>query len=206
MIFILILIAIVMVVLCLTQPNEAYTESIKVQDSLCKTSGQITPSNEKQFAFLKRARQLVKEALDHLETQTQSQNAKEILNWMTNENVFLIKGKVAGRMHRNRKRRRACMFLNPKKITTDGRLQALICHELAHLTGKGHDMKWRDTNKYLLNLTSRDLGWKNELECGSCIKYKICDKKMCPRCSWTEGDHTTCRPLKKRGTELQKNN
>lgn len=174
--------------------------------SLCNTNGRIEPRNETDRKILAKSRRLVKELLDHLQTQKHSKNAREILGWMSPEHVFLFTGSSGGRMKRERKHRRACMFINPDKQDNriEGRLQSKICHELAHLTGNGHDMKWRDTWKYLLNLSSRDLGWKNHLVCGSCLKYKLCHKKMCPRCTWKAGDHTTCLPLRERGTLLKK--
>jgi hypothetical protein len=195
----LILLLCAVILLVWHHKKETYTDL----PMLCNTQGKIVSLTNEQTAFLLTARVLVKTLLDHLEKQTKSKNAKEILNWMTPENVFLFNDAgTSGRMRRVKRRRKACMFINPDGITSVGRLQAIICHELAHLTGNQHDMKWRDTNKYLLNLTSRDLGWKNELECGSCRKYNICKKKFCPRCTWLEGDHSTCAPVNKRGTAL----
>jgi hypothetical protein len=162
-----------------------YTDSVSCDQS-------VQPQNQKQKKFLKRARHLVKQLLDHLETQTKSQKAQALLNRLTQNQVYLMKGTGSGRLTRNRATQKACMYLNPAKIENDGRLQSLICHELAHLVGKGHDDTWRQTNIYLLQLTSRELGWKNELKCGSCRKYGICEKQLCPLCTWLAGDHTTC--------------
>lgn len=192
--------------------NETYKKKVqqRVKDTkkkFCHTQGRLyTPRGETDTKVLEMSKRLVKDLLDHLQKQKKSKNARKITGWMSHENVFLIAGPGApgGRLKRERSSRKACMFINPDipDNRIEGRLQSKICHELAHLTGKGHDMKWRDTWKYLLNLSSRDLGWKNHLQCGSCIKYKICKKKMCPRCSWTQGDHTTCIPLHKRGILL----
>lgn len=184
-----------------------YTAETYSDQEVCRAKNKIEPRNEKERQLLEMARGLVKELLEHLETQKKSNNAKEILHWMTSDNVYLFDHETVGaRIKRNRKKRKACIFINPNINDNHikGRLQSKICHEVAHLTGKGHDMKWRDTKQYLLNLTSRDLNWKNELACGACIKYKFCNKKMCPRCTWTEGNHMTCKPLSKRGVTLKK--
>lgn len=170
------------------------------------------PRNESERVMLSNAKRLVAEVLDHLKKQQMSQNATTILDWgMSPENVYLFvddtsrDGRATGRLTRYPESRKACMFLDPTSADNhnEGRLQSKICHELAHLTGTGHNRKWRDTWKYLLNLTSRDLGWKNTLACGSCLKYGICNRKMCPRCTWLEGDHTRCKPLNQRGSLLK---
>jgi len=187
-----------------TYRNERFKS---INKRFCHTEGRLYKiRNDTDKKVLDMSRRLVKNLLDHLKTQKKSKNSREIVGWMSHENVFLFTGPNApgGRLKRESSSRKACMFINPdiEDNRIEGRLQSKICHELAHVTGKGHDMKWRDTWKYLLNLSSRDLGWKNHLNCGSCIRYKICNKKMCPRCTWTGGDHTTCKPLNKRGILL----
>jgi hypothetical protein len=204
MIHILACLAIVAIILiCLKSPRH---DTYNIND-LCDTKGRIhNPVRKEHRMVLSMARGLVRDLLNHLKKQTKSKNAKEILGWMSPQNVFLFSGEGAsgGRMKRHNESHRACLFINPDVSDNRDihRLQSKICHELAHLTGFGHDRKWRDTWKYLLNITSRDLGWKNSLDCGSCIKYKMCNKNICPRCDWREGDHMTCPPLNQRGKLL----
>lgn len=203
MLLVILLFLTVVIMFAFWSRMEQYEEGV----SMCQTPGRLLNArNQRDERVLNMAKSLTKELLDHLQKQTyKSKNAREIVGWMNASDVYLFVGKAGGRMKRQRSKRRACMFINPNKRDNrvKGRLQSKICHEIAHLTGKGHDRKWRDTWKYLLNLSSRDLGWENELECGSCRKYKLCNKKMCPRCTWLEGDHTTCKPLNRRGTRIQ---
>jgi hypothetical protein len=200
-IFIVLLVCVALVVYLSPDPSR-YEYNTGRTD--CRTPGKLGfPRNETELKVLIKTRHLVAEVLQHLRTQKHSQNAKQILDWMSSDDVHLFLD-AGGRMKRYPGKRKACMFINPttRDNHDEGRLQSKICHELAHLTSTKHDRKWRDTYKYLLNLTSRDLGWTNKLECGSCLKYGICDRKMCRRCNWSEGDHTKCKPLNRRGTLL----
>lgn len=202
----LILAIILICAACLWRSKRSISTYRAYSSKLCQTTGILyTPRNDRDKWVLETSKRLVREMMDHLKKQTKSKNAREILGWMNADNVFLYTDPGSGgRVQRRTRARKACLFINPDKVDNhnEARLQSKICHEMAHLTGRGHDRKWRDTTKYLLNLTSRDLGWKNALECGSCIKYNICNKKMCPRCAWLQGDHTKCRPLEKRGSLL----
>lgn len=179
--------------------------SAHVFASPCTTDGYLPePRHETDQRVLDMSRNLTSQILDHLHTQKKSVNARRIIDWMSSDNVYVFTGTSSARIRFDYDSGQACIFINPDDDdnTIVGRLQSKLCHELAHITGWGHDRKWRDTWTYLLNLSSRDLGWENHLECGSCIKYTLCHTKMCPRCTWTEGDHTMCKPLHERGTQL----
>jgi hypothetical protein len=125
--------------------------------------------------------------------------ASAISAWTIHASLFTEAG---GRLQKH-SNKHACLFINPntKDNRRPQRLQSKVCHEVAHIVGRGHDQEWFDAWTYLLRLSSRELGWTNEIACGSCIKYNLCDKKMCPECTWLKGNHdTSCTPRGKRGT------
>lgn len=60
-----------------------------------------------------------------------------------------------------------------------------VAHELAHAATVGNHLdEWRNAYLAMLELATRDLGWKVLLECSSCGMYKVCAPEQCPRCDW----------------------
>lgn len=150
----------------------------------------VEPRSLCDSALLNTTRTLTTDLLRHLKTQVRhSHNANTILSWFPEPAVSLAVGEgVAPAFIRlQHKTHRACLFIHadvPDNVIVS-RLQAKVCHELAHTTSRrGHDSKWLDTVVYLLNLSSRDLGWTNRLEPQSCPNFGLCSVSMCPRCEW----------------------
>lgn len=91
---------------------------------------------------------------------------------------------ISGKAAYNRKS--GTLKLHPEKTRGDPieRLQALVCHELAHAYHGPHDATFLKANVYLLNLSAEKLGWTNQIECPACRKYGLCRRDQCPTCAW----------------------
>ena len=164
----------------------------------CQRKGQYSAKDEE---ILRSAERLVSALMTLVRQKAMSGDrlASRISGWTISVQLFEETG---GRLQKT-SNTTACLFVNPRTEdnSREYRLQSKVCHEVAHLVGRGHDIEWFDAWTYLLRLSSTGLGWKNEIECGSCIKYNLCNTSSCPRCTWVSGDHSmSCTPINKRGT------
>jgi hypothetical protein len=155
------------------------------------------------------ARSLAKQLLSHLKTKTDPM-AREILNSFsishTDIHLFDDPSSDAYALNvKNHTTKSASILISIRKLQdpgeNKGRLESTMCHEIAHVVDQGHSTKWRQAYLYLMNMTSNDLGWRNELTCDICGWYDICASTQCPACTWRSGDHdSVC--TKDRGTRL----
>ena len=67
------------------------------------------------------------------------------------------------------------------------RLVTRVLHELAHTTSEPHDKLFYDTQRFYLNVASKDLKWPVKVTCRICCHNKgQCSKQVCPMCNWIE--------------------
>ena len=93
-----------------------------------------------------------------------------------------------------------CMIVNPytesKSIGTPDdywRLVTRVLHELAHTTSEPHDKQFYDTQRFYLNVASKDLKWPVKVTCRICCHNKgQCSKQVCPMCNWIEDPYDGC--------------
>jgi hypothetical protein len=197
--------------------DDAYNDSRKNTSkgdskSITYVKGFVAPRNKKEEEYLSKARSLAKQLLSLLKKQ-RDPTARKILNSsysISHDDIHLFDDPSSNSYALtayNDNSMRASIFISVDKIKNPnenkGRLQSTLCHEIAHVLPGGHTMGWREAYLYLMNMTSNDLGWRNELTCDICDWYDICKKVQCPKCTWREGDHDKkCAPDKKNRGDL----
>ena len=158
--------------------------SQEAMDRICSARKPIhTPASSKEEALLTKIRTLSSALVNALRKENdpiaRTVSSKYLNSYLINE----ADGPTGSASHNG------CVHYNVRSVDNmydDGRLRALICHELAHAWGKGHDAEWLRANAYLLRVSSEKLGWNNNIRCKACDKYGLCDKAMCPECIWED--------------------
>ena len=75
------------------------------------------------------------------------------------------------------------------------RLNTKLLHEMAHFAGPGgHREYFAQANRWLVNIATKELGWRVALKCAACHRSGICAND-CPKCEWWENPKT-CDPYK----------
>lgn len=83
-------------------------------------------------------------------------------------------------------------------------LLIFFLHEVGHALDSfvklsdDHGESWRSHTLWLLNIATRELGWKVRMPCSYCTNYLMCNKELCPKCTW---ECTGKKAPSKRGVE-----
>lgn len=166
------------------QDNEA--RSVWTRHERCDASEFVVdPASSKEERLLRKIQQLSKTLVDALRTENDPIAKAVVQGYVSSRlmnlpNVGTIAHFNAGCIRYN--------VLKPEYLYDDGKLKAIICHELAHAWGpprEGHDSEWTRAWGYVLRIATDRLHWRPVLAPYSCREYKLCNKSDCPRCIWT---------------------
>ena len=165
------------------QRQNARNERTNTRQARCDAMRTVhTPTSSKETAFLGKIRSLSAALVDALGKENDPIAKTVAGRYISSHLIDEVDG-PSGRYSNG------CVHYNVRSeehVYNDGRLRALICHELAHAWGRGHDTEWLRANAYLLRVASQKLGWKPLVRCNACDKYGLCDKTMCPQCTWED--------------------
>jgi hypothetical protein len=67
-----------------------------------------------------------------------------------------------------------------------GAWNSILAHELAHSSGgaKSHGSEWRSAWMFFSRIFTEKLDVPVRMSCGECMMYGVCDKVLCPKCTW----------------------
>lgn len=80
---------------------------------------------------------------------------------------------------------------------TEASLLKTVVHELAHATRvkepgeTSHSVQWKQTWLWFLSVATQELKWDVEIKCSECTFYGLCERDMCPKCTWLQD---LCKP------------
>ena len=162
------------------QGDNKTTETAK--NSKCDTHEHFyAPISSKEKEVLGKIRKWTDELIATLADEMDPQAARITSRYKKSNLTNQIDSEVLGKYVNG------CAYYNVQReehIYKDSRLKAVICHELAHACGKGHDEEWLRANAYVLRIATEKLGWDVLLMCRACTKYGLCEKSQCPECRW----------------------
>lgn len=75
--------------------------------------------------------------------------------------------------------------------TSAPRIHTKLLHEIAHAVDGSHGEGFARANRWLVNIATKELGWRVALSCAACHRSGVC-RNDCPKCEWWE-DPATCK-------------
>lgn len=154
----------------------------QVSQSDLDDRGAWVPQSKAHKAFSDMVSQKLDQFLQHLSANyADDPRAQRAIQAFQNHTMFMFSKGNAMSMYK-----RHYMHVNPYRPVNrqEGFINHTILHELAHSTPPAHGDEWRDAFIFFLKVATEELGWTVFMSCDRCQNYGLCDKAMCPKCTW----------------------
>lgn len=165
------------------QARASEARSVGTRHEQCDANELVDePASSKEERLLRKIQQLSKSLVDVLRTENDPIARAVVQAYVSSRLMNMPNARTVAHFNAGCIRYNA---LQPEYMYNDGKLKAIICHEMAHAWGEGHDSEWLRAWVYILRIATDRLHWRPVLSSNACSEYKLCNRSDCPRCMWT---------------------